>query len=281
MAAAYDTPVPGLGAGAVLTLRLWAAQAPEDFKLRAFNQGQYTRAVEEKNRSENVTRVLYPDDTTHHGRDLRLRQGYFLVSASLQDILRRHQEAHGSMDTLADKVAIYLNDTHPALAIPELMRLLLDEYGLGWERAWGMCARMFSYTNHTLLPEALETWPLDAIGALLPRHLEIILKINSAFLADVRNRHHHDDELARRMSLIDERGERRVRMAHLSVVASHKVNGVSLMHTDLMRQTIFADFARHDPDRFVSRTNGIAHRRWLGKANPALARLLDAEVDPG
>ena len=280
MATAYDTPVPGFGVGAVLTLRLWAARAAEEFELRAFNQGEYTRAVEKKNRSENVTRVLYPDDSTQHGRDLRLRQGYFYVSASLQDILRRHLQAHRSLDSLPDKIAIHLNDTHPALAIPELMRLLVDEHGLDWERAWSMCTRIFSYTNHTLLPEALETWPVDALGALLPRHLEIILEINKGHLARVREQHGHDDELARRMSLIDERGQRRVRMAHLSVVASHKINGVSQIHSDLMRQTIFADFARQRPDHFVNRTNGITQRRWLGQANPLLARLLDDRIGP-
>lgn len=248
--------------------------------LGAFNQGGYSLAVEERNRSENVTRVLYPDDSTPQGRELRLRQERFFVSASLQDILHRHLHNHASLESLPDKVAIHLNDTHPALAVPELMRLLVDEHSFVWASAWNMCTKIFSYTNHTLLPEALETWPVDLLGALLPRHLEIALEINRVFLGEVRAQYGGDGDRARRLSLVDENGQRRVRMAHLSIAASHKVNGVSLLHSGLMRQTFFADFSRLYPGRFVNQTNGVTQCRWLCHANPALTRLLDTYIGP-
>jgi starch phosphorylase len=278
LAMAYDMLVPGFGVRTVNTMRLWSAKAAEELALGAFNEGDYTRAVEDKNRSENVSRVLYPDDSTPQGRELRLRQEYFFVSASLQDILHRHRHRHGSLAGLADKVAIHLNDTHPALAVPELMRLLVDEHRLDWDAAWDQCTRIFSYTNHTLLPEALETWPVDLIGTLLPRHLQIILEINERLLLAVHRDHGGDDELARRVSLIDEDNGRRVRMAHLSIVASRRVNGVSKLHSTLMQQTIFADFARLFPGRFVNVTNGVTQRRWLSQANPALADALDQRI---
>ena len=278
LAMAYDTIIPGYRTRAVNTLRLWAAKATKDFDLALFNKGDYARAVQAKNQSETVSRVLYPDDSTRHGRELRLRQEYFFVSASLQDILRRYQQDHDGFAKLPDKVAIHLNDTHPAIAVPEMMRLLLDIHGLDWDEAWALCGRIFSYTNHTLMPEALETWPIDLMGAVLPRHVEIILDINARFLERVRGEHPDDPDLSRRVSLIDESGERRIRMAYLSILASHKVNGVSALHSDLMRRTIFADFDRLFPGRFVNKTNGVTPRRWLNQANPGLARLIDSRI---
>ena len=278
IATAYDNGVPGYGLTSVTTMRLWSARASAGINLEAFNKGDYMRAVEAKNNSENVSRVLYPDDSSEHGKELRLRQEYFFVSASLQDILRRYQRNHGSFDQLADKVAVHLNDTHPALAVPELMRLLLDEHRLPWDQAWSLCTRIFSYTNHTLMVEALETWPVEMLGRLLPRHLRIIFDINARFLAEVHARFPGDLALLQRISLIDERGGRRVRMAFMSVLASHKVNGVSALHSDLMVKTIFSDFANLFPDRFCNKTNGITPRRWLAQANRPLAALIDSRI---
>ncbi len=278
IATAYDSGVPGHELTSVATLRLWSARASTGINLDAFNKGDYMKAVEAKNQSENVSRVLYPDDSTDHGKELRLRQEYFFVSASLQDILRRYLKTHGSFDLLADKVAIHLNDTHPALAVPELMRLLVDDHGLEWDAAWALCQRIFSYTNHTLMHEALETWPVDMLGRLLPRHLRIIYDLNARFLAEVHERFPGDNDLLRRVSLIDERGQRRVRMAYLSVLASHKVNGVSALHSNLMVETIFADFARIYPERFCNKTNGITPRRWLSQANRPLSALIDSRI---
>ena len=281
IATAYDNPVPGGALRSVVTLRLWSARACGGVNLAAFNQGDYIHAVEAKNQSENVSRVLYPDDHTEHGRELRLRQEYFFVSASLQDILQHHARAHLGFMELADKVAIHLNDTHPALAIPELMRLLVDEHQLDWESAWGLCTRIFSYTNHTLMEEALETWPVELLARVLPRHLGIIYDINARFLTEVHQRFPDDNTLLRRVSLIEERGVRRVRMAHLSVLASHKVNGVSALHSALMAQTLFSDFSRLYPERFCNKTNGISPRRWLLQANRPLAHLIDSRIGSG
>ena len=278
IATAYDNGVPGYGLTSVTTMRLWSARASEGIDLEAFNRGDYMRAVEAKNHSENVSRVLYPDDSSEHGKELRLRQEYFFVSASMQDIVRRYLRSHSSFDQLADKVAVHLNDTHPALAVPELMRLLLDEQHLPWDQAWSLCTRIFSYTNHTLMVEALETWPVDMLGRLLPRHLRIIFDINARFLAEVHARFPGDHALLRRISLIDERGGRRVRMAFMSVLASHKINGVSALHSDLMVQTIFADFAMLFPERFCNKTNGITPRRWLAQANRPLSGLIDSRI---
>lgn len=281
LAMAYDSIIPGYGTEVTNTLRLWSARATEEIDLSAFNRGNYFGAVESKNHSENVSRVLYPDDSTVSGRELRLRQEYFFVSASLQDILRRHRIGHSDFDGLPDKVSIHLNDTHPVLAVPELMRLLVDEHGLKWDRAWALCQRVFSYTNHTLMHESLETWPLDMLGRVLPRHLRIIFDINARFLAELTARFGHDVDLMRRVSLIDEHGERRVRMAYLAIVASHSVNGVSALHSALMRESIFADFARIWPQRFNNKTNGVTPRRWLAHANPGLAGLIDSRIGPG
>ncbi len=281
MAMAYDTPIPGHGTDTVNNMRLWAAKATRDFELRYFNEGNYIKAVEEKNASENLSKVLYPDDTTEMGRELRLKQQYFFVSASLQDILYRYRKHHTGFDALPDKVAIQLNDTHPAIAIAELMRILVDQHELDWEYAWDLTRRVFSYTNHTLMPEALETWPVPLFERLLPRHLQIIYEINHRFLKDVAHRHPGDHELLRRVSLIEEGDPKRVRMAHLAVVGSHRVNGVAAIHTELMRQTIFADFHRLWPERIVNITNGITPRRWLNQANPGLARLISSRIGSG
>lgn len=278
LAMAYDSIVPGYDTEATNTLRLWSAKATEEIDLSAFNRGNYFGAVESKTHSENVSRVLYPDDSTPSGRELRLRQEYFFVSASLQDIVRRYRVTHDGFDLFAERVSIHLNDTHPVLAIPELMRLLVDEHGLDWKSAWSQCRQIFSYTNHTLMHEALETWPVEMLGRVLPRHLRIIYDINAEFLASVTERCGHDLELMRRLSLIDENGERRVRMAYLAVVASHSVNGVSTLHSSLMTESIFADFARLWPERFNNKTNGVTPRRWLALANPGLADLIDRRI---
>jgi len=278
VAMAYDTIVPGYATEATNTLRLWSAKATDEFSLSAFNQGNYVGAVDSKNGAENVSRVLYPDDSTLAGRELRVRQEYFFCAASLQDIVQRFLARHSNFDQLPDHVAIHLNDTHPVLAIPELMRILIDEQGLAFARAWAITQKVFSYTNHTLMQEALETWPVAMLGHILPRHLQIIFDINKAFIDSITAEHGSDIELMRRVSLIDENGERRVRMAYLAVVASHKVNGVSALHSDLMTQSIFADFAMMYPERFNNKTNGITPRRWLSQANPALSELIDERI---
>ncbi len=278
MAMAYDTPVPGYRNGTVNNMRLWSAKASRDFNLKYFNEGNYIKAVEDKNDSENLSKVLYPDDSTEMGRELRLKQQYFFVSASLQDIIFRFHKHHSSFDTLPDKVAIQLNDTHPSIAVPELMRLLLDTYHLPWNKAWDITQRTFSYTNHTLMPEALETWPLSMFGTILPRHLQIIYEINHHFLKDVMHRHPGDFDLLRRISIIDETGEKRVRMAHLAFVGSHKVNGVARIHTELMKTTIFADFHRFFPDRIINMTNGVTPRLWLQQANPLLSQVINSHI---
>lgn len=281
MAMAYDTPIPGYGTNTVNDLRLWSAKSTREFDLEYFNEGNYIRAVEEKNESENLSRVLYPDDTTWMGRELRLRQEYFFVSASLQDIVRRYRRSYDSFDAFPDKVAIQLNDTHPAVAISELMRILLDVHDLMWEEAWDIAVRTFSYTNHTLLPEALETWPVSLFEAMLPRHMQIIYEINHRFLTEIRHRYPDDPGLSRRVSVIDETGERRLRMAHLAIIGSHRVNGVAQIHTDLMKSTIFSDFDRIYPDKIISITNGVTPRRWLNQANRELARLITAKIGRG
>lgn len=278
LAMAYDTIIPGYDTKATNTLRLWSAKASDEINLSAFNQGNYFGAVEEKNHSENVSRVLYPDDSTLSGRELRLRQEYFFVSASLQDLIHRYLSKHTGFEKLPDSVAIHLNDTHPVLAIPELLRILIDDYDVEWKKAWALAQKIFSYTNHTLMHEALETWPVDMLGRVLPRHLQIIFDINAEFLHSVTAQFGSDTELMRRLSLVDEHGERRVRMAYLAVVASHKINGVSKLHSELMKESIFADFAKVFPERFNNKTNGITPRRWLSQANPELSALIDGKI---
>ena len=281
MAMAYDTPIPGYDSGTVNNMRLWAAKASRDFDLKYFNEGDYIKAVEDKNESENLSKVLYPNDTTEMGRELRLKQQYFFVSASLQDLLNRHLKSSDSFATLPDKVAVQLNDTHPSIAIPEMMRLLVDVHHLDWDKAWDIASHVFSYTNHTLMPEALETWPVALFEDVLPRHMQIVYEINHRFLKDVAHHFPGDTDLLRRMSIIDETGERRVRMAYLAVIGSHKVNGVAELHTALMKQTIFADFHRMYPDRIVNMTNGITPRRWLNQANPLLSKLITSRIGDG
>ncbi|HDV7528043.1 TPA: glycogen phosphorylase [Yersinia enterocolitica] len=278
LACAYDQIIPGFDTDATNTLRLWSAQASNEINLGKFNQGDYFAAVEDKNHSENVSRVLYPDDSTYSGRELRLRQEYFLVSATVQDILNRHWAMHQTFDNLADKIAIHLNDTHPVLSIPEMMRLLIDEHKFSWMDAWDVVQQVFSYTNHTLMSEALETWPIDMIGKILPRHLQIIFDINDHFLKLVQEQYPDEPDLLPRVSIIDENDGRRVRMAWLAVIASHKVNGVSALHSELMVQSLFADFARIFPNRFCNKTNGVTPRRWLGLANRPLAAVLDDSI---
>ncbi|MEJ5075319.1 glycogen phosphorylase [Erwinia sp. MYb535] len=278
LATAYDQIIPGYDTDATNTLRLWGAQASNEINLGKFNQGDYFAAVEDKNHSENVSRVLYPDDSTYSGRELRLRQEYFLVSATVQDILHRHWAMHQTFDNLADKIALHLNDTHPVLAIPELMRVLIDENKFTWDDAFEVTCQVFSYTNHTLMQEALETWPVDMIGKILPRHLQIIFDINDYFLKTIQDYYPDDWELLSRISIIDENNGRRIRMAWLAVVVSHKVNGVSELHSNLMVQSLFADFAKLFPGRFCNKTNGVTPRRWLALANPALSDVLDETI---
>ena len=278
MAMAYDTPVPGFGAKTVNNMRLWSAKASRDFDLKYFNEGNYIKAVEDKNESENLSKVLYPDDTTAMGRELRLKQQYFFVSASLQDILYRYRKHHENFEQLPDKVAIQLNDTHPSIAIPELMRLLVDTYHLDWDQAWSITNRTFAYTNHTLMPEALETWPVELLESVLPRHLQIIYEINHRFLQGVMHRFPGDSDLLKRMSIVDESHGRRIRMSHLAIVGSHHVNGVAQIHSDLMKTTIFSDFHRYYPDKLTNITNGITPRLWLNQANPELAKLITNRI---
>ncbi|MQX35264.1 glycogen/starch/alpha-glucan family phosphorylase [Roseospira navarrensis] len=274
-AEAHDLLVAGHGCWTVNSIRLWSAQASREFDLRRFNQGDYINAVAEQSFSESLSHVLYPDDSTSMGKELRLKQEYFFVAASLADIVRRFRSIHDDFTKFPQKVAIQLNDTHPALAVPELMRILIDAHGIGWDEAWSICNGTFSYTNHTLLPEALETWPVGLIGHMLPRHMEIIYEINHHFLEGVRHRATQpDDTRVGRLSMIDEAGERRVRMSHLAFVASHRVNGVAALHTDLMRAGIFGDLHREFPDRIVNKTNGITPRRWLQAANRPLTALI-------
>ncbi|HHW7448732.1 glycogen/starch/alpha-glucan phosphorylase [Pasteurella multocida] len=277
-ALAYDQMIPGYANDSAATLRLWSAYAGDRFDLADFNKGDYFAAVQDRTLSKNISRVLYPDDSTWSGRELRLRQEYFLVSASLQDIIYRHKRIHNTMENFADKVAIHLNDTHPALAIPELMVILIDKEGYEWKKAWDITRRVFSYTCHTLMSEALETWPVEMMAHILPRHLQMIFEINDYFLEYVRTYVSTDAEFIRRVSLIEEGDHRKVRMGWLSVVGSNKVNGVAAIHSELMVTSTFADFARIYPERFTNVTNGITPRRWIGVANPELSALFDRYI---
>jgi len=280
-AQAYDFIVPGHGTRKVSTLRQWSATTDDGIDFAMFCRGEHLAASHERLSAELLNWVLYPDDSTEAGRELRLRQEFLLVSASLQDLIARHLLEGRPLLELGQRNAVHLNDTHPAIAPIELMRLLLDEHALPWAQAWAITQQSISYTNHTLLPEALETWPVPMFQRLLPRHLEIFYLVNQAFLDLVRARFPGDDALAARASLIDENGDRRLRMAALSIVASHRVNGVSALHSELMVQTIFADYARLYPERFTNVTNGVTPRRWLMQANPALGTLLDARIGDG
>ncbi|MEJ1157485.1 glycogen/starch/alpha-glucan phosphorylase [Prosthecomicrobium sp. N25] len=273
-AMAYDTPIPGWRGRHVNTLRLWSARAPDPLRLDAFNRGDHVGALAAQVKAEAISKILYPSDATPEGLELRLRQEYFFVSASLQDLINRHLRQHDAMGSLADMAAIQLNDTHPAIGIAEMMRLLVDVHHLEWEEAWGITSRTFSYTNHTLLPEALETWPVPLMERLLPRHMQIIYLINALHLDKLRKAGETSNEVLSSLSLIDEQSGRRVRMGHLAFIGSHKINGVSALHTDLMRTTVFRELNRAYPGRIVNKTNGITFRRWLYQANPGLTDLI-------
>ncbi len=278
---AYDTPILGYHVDTCNVLRLWKAEAVESFDFAAFNVGDYDRAVEEKVSSETITKVLYPNDEAHRGKELRLRQQFFFTSCSLQDMLHIHALLGGTPGDFHEKWAVQLNDTHPAVAVAELMRLLVDEHGLHWEQAWAVTRATFGYTNHTLLPEALEKWTVDLFGALLPRHLEIVFEINRRFLDEVRAAFPGDDARVSRLSLIDESGLRYVRMAHLACVGSHAVNGVAQLHSDLLKQTVLRDFAELWPEKFGNVTNGVTPRRFIAVSNPSLTQLITERIGDG
>ena len=280
MAMACDILVPGYGDDFVTNMRLWRAQSSREFDLEDFNQGDYIGAVEAKVHSETISSVLYPSDEMEQGRELRLKQQYFFVAATLSDILRRYKKLDRDFSELPDFVAIQLNDTHPSIAIPELMRLLMDEEGMSWETAWPICEKTFAYTNHTVLPEALETWPVDLIGRLLPRHMDIIYEINRHFLDSLLLPGKTADALVPRVSLIAEGPQKRVRMAHLAIVGSHTVNGVAALHSKILKESLFKDFDTLFPGRLTNVTNGVTPRRWLAQANPSLAELIDDTIGP-
>ena len=275
---AYDTPIAGYRVNTSNILRLWKAEAIESFDFAAFNYGDYYRAVDDKVISETITKVLYPNDEPDVGKELRLKQQFFFVSCSLQDMLRIHALLGGAPATFHEKWAVQLNDTHPAIAVAELMRLLVDENGLGWDEAWAVTRKTVAYTNHTLLPEALEKWSVSLFGTLLPRHLEIVYEINRRFLDEVRTAYPGEDVRVARLSLIDESGPRYVRMAHLACVGSHRINGVAQLHSELLKQTVLRDFAELWPEKFCNVTNGVTPRRFVGLSNPSLTKLITSRV---
>jgi starch phosphorylase len=274
----YDIPIIGYGVNTVNALRLWQSRAAEGFRLDVFNQGDYVRAVEEKNWAETITKVLYPSENSHAGKELRLLQEYFLVACSVRDATRRHLKRHKDLTNFASKNALQMNDTHPALAVAELMRLLLDEHDMPWEKAWEITVPTLGYTNHTLLPEALERWPVPLFERVLPRHLSIVYEINRRFLDDVRVLHPGDDDKARVLSLIEEGPVKQVRMANLAIVGSHSVNGVAKLHSNLVKSQLVPDFAQFWPERFNNKTNGVTQRRWLLACNPGLAGLITEAI---
>jgi len=281
MAMAYDTPIPGYGNNTVNNLRLWSAKSTREFNFDYFNHGDYAKAVADKVVTETISKVLYPNDATAVGKELRLKQEYFFVSASLQDIIYRYKKTHTTFDAFPDKVAVQLNDTHPAIGVAELMRLLVDEEGLPWEKAWDITVRTMGYTNHTVLPEALERWSVSLMEKVLPRHLQIIYEINRRFLEDVKAKFPNDNDLLRRVSIIEEGPERMVRMAYLAIVGSHSVNGVAELHTNILKKTLFKDFYMLFPERFNNKTNGITQRRWLKLCNPKLSELITEKIGDG
>ncbi len=278
LAMAYDIPIPGYKNKVVNNLRLWSAKSTAEFDLEYFNDGDYIKACENKIISENISKVLYPSDNILKGMELRLKQEYFFTSASIRDIIRRFKMHNDDFRDFPNKVAIQLNDTHPAIAIVELMRILLDKEDIDWDTAWDITVRTFAYTNHTTMPEALEEWPVSLFGRLLPRHLDIIYEINMRLLKDIAYHYPHDHERMRRMSLIKEGAERKIRMSHLSIVGAHSVNGVSRLHTELLKTDVFKDFYDFFPERFNSKTNGITQRRWLARANPRLSELINSTI---
>ncbi|QSV44637.1 glycogen/starch/alpha-glucan phosphorylase [Geobacter benzoatilyticus] len=281
MAMAYDTPIPGYGNNTVNTMRLWTAKSTREFDLSFFNEGNYIRAVEKKMLTENISKVLYPADNVPEGKELRFKQEYFLACATVYDVLYRFRKQHNDLKLLPEKAAIQLNDTHPALCIPEMMRVLMDHHRLQWDTAWDITTRTFAYTNHTILPEALEKWPVWFFEHILPRHIQIIYEINDRFLAEVRSRFPGDTGKLERMSLIEEHWERKVRMANLAVVGSHSVNGVAALHTEIIKNHVFRDFYEMYPERFNNKTNGITQRRWLKCANPGQADLIGKAIGNG
>ena len=278
LAVPYDTPIAGWRGRHANLLRLWSARAVTPIQLSAFNRGDYVGATAARAQSEAISRFLYPNDSTREGQELRLRQEYFFTAASLQDLVRRHLDEFATLDNLADHAAVQLNDTHPAVAVAELMRILVDDHDFAWEQAWTITRGTLSYTNHTLLPEALESWPVELFGRLLPRHLQIIYLINHHHLQETQRRGLHERDFLSGVSLVHENGDKRVRMAHLAFLGSHCVNGVSALHTELMRKTVFRDLARTTSTRIVNKTNGITFRRWLFEANQPLTRLLIATL---
>ncbi|TGM01242.1 glycogen/starch/alpha-glucan phosphorylase [Leptospira jelokensis] len=278
LASAHDYPIPGFNTSTVNYLRLWAAKSSEEFNLDYFNHGDYMKAVQDKSISENISKVLYPNDTTEQGKVLRLKQQYFMVCASLQDILIQFREFKYNLKELPDYIAIQLNDTHPSIGIAELMRILLDNEEMDWEPAWEIVTKVFSYTNHTVLPEALESWRVELFEKLLPRHLEIIFEINHRFLTEVRNKGILSENEIQQVSIIEEGNEKRVRMANLAVIGSYRVNGVAALHSDLIQKTIFQAFTKVFPEKFNNKTNGITPRRWLLQSNPSLANLISKKI---
>ncbi len=279
MAIPHDTPVPGYKTNTVNPLRLWKAEASEDFNFDAFNAGNYDRAVEEKIQSETISKVLYPNDNTPEGKELRLAQQYFFVSASIQDLIRLHLRNNDSLENLHERAAVQLNDTHPAIAVAELMRLLMDEHGMSWETAWSITPQTLSYTNHTLLPEALEKWSVSLFEKLLPRHLEIIYRINHFFLEDIRTWYPGRDDLVEQLSLLEGGGDdQKVRMANLACVGSHAINGVAALHTELLKQNTLNAFAFLSPEKFFNKTNGVTPRRWILLSNPKLSKLITEKI---
>ncbi len=281
LAVAFDVPIPGYGNDTVNNLRLWQAKSTNDFDFQSFNRGDYIKAVEEKNSSENISKVLYPNDNSHSGKELRLKQQYFFVSATLQDIIRKFRINDNDFSKFPEKNAIHLNDTHPALAIPELMRLLLDTYDLGWDEAWNITTNTIAYTNHTVMSEALEKWPVSMFETMLPRHLQILFEINYRFLEKVRLRYHNDLRKIRSMSIFEEDYVKSIRMANLCVIGSHSVNGVAALHTEILKDKIFRDFYEFEPAKFNNKTNGITQRRWLKRANPLLSALISDAIGDG
>ena len=280
MARACDILVPGIGDDFVTNMRLWAATSSREFDLEFFNRGDYIGAAEAKVLSESISKVLYPSDEMERGKELRLKQQYFFVSATLQDILRQYQTDHQSFEGFSDWAAIQLNDTHPAIAIPELMRLFVDQHGLSWEESWAICEKTFAYTNHTVLPEALETWSVSLLGRLLPRHMEIIYEINQRFLDNLRSKYPDEPDLLSRMSIIQEGDPKRVRMAHLAIIGSHSVNGVAALHSTILQTSLFKEFNRVYPHRIRNVTNGITPRRWLYQCNSGLSKLITSVIGP-
>ena len=278
LAMAYDVPIAGYRNHTVNNLRLWSAKPSKSFDFQLFNKGDYLKAVEEAQQSETISKVLYPNDQGFSGKELRLKQQYFFVSASLQDILKRYKEHSDTFEMFPQHVAIQLNDTHPSIAIPELMRILVDEEGLEWNEAWSITSKVFAYTNHTVLPEALERWSVDLMGRLLPRHLQIIYKINDLFLEKVKKKFPEDADLLRRISLIEENEHKVIRMPYLSIAGSHTINGVAELHTELLKKTVFKDFYKIYPERFQNKTNGITPRLWLKNVNPELSELISKKI---